>query len=89
MSFGYHKHYNNCVYPDVLELETRPPGDSPNQIWMISDQWFYRRRFFYRHTSGKAADVTTGVARGDGCVPYIVFTQAAKMADGNSYGLDP
>ena len=24
---------------------------------------------FYRHTSGKAADVTTGVARGDGCVP--------------------
>ena len=26
--------------------------------------------FFYRHTSGEAADVTTGVARGDGCVPY-------------------
>ena len=24
----------------------------------------------YRHTSGEAADVTTGVARGDGCVPY-------------------
>ena len=26
--------------------------------------------FFYRHASGEAADVTTGVARGDGCVPY-------------------
>ena len=24
---------------------------------------------FYRHTS-EAADVTAGVARGDGCVPY-------------------
>ena len=26
--------------------------------------------FFYRHTSGEAADVTSSVARGDGCVPY-------------------
>ena len=26
------------------DLETRPSGDSPNQIWMISGQWF--NRFF-------------------------------------------
>ena len=33
-------------------------------------------KYFYRHTSG------------DVCL-IIVFTQAAKMAAGNSYGPDP
>ena len=30
--------------PNLNKLEIRPTGDSPNQIWMISGQWFYRRR---------------------------------------------
>ena len=36
--------------------------------------------YFYRHTSGKAADVTTGVARGDGCVTYNERPRTHKMA---------
>ena len=35
---------------------------------------------FYRHTSGEAADVTTGVARGDGCVPYNERPRTHQMA---------
>ena len=31
--------------PNLNKLETRPTGDSTNKIWMISGQWFYRRRF--------------------------------------------
>ena len=31
--------------PNSNKLGTRPPEDSPNQIQMISGQWFYRRRF--------------------------------------------
>ena len=27
---------------NLNKLETRSLGDSPNQIWMISGQWFYR-----------------------------------------------
>ena len=39
----------NCLcrspWNNLNKLETRPPGDSPNQIWMISGEWFYRTSF--------------------------------------------
>ena len=40
-----HKYRYRSQQPNLNKLETKPPGDSPNQIWMISGQWFYRRFF--------------------------------------------
>ena len=70
------------------------PDINPLTCYLFCD--FVNFFLFHMHASGEAADVTMGVARGDGCFFLIfliffiiVFTQAAIMVDGNSYGLDP
>ena len=66
----------NCKYrsqwPNLNKLETRPPGDSPNQIWMISDQWFYRRRF-----AQKLHKITHNSMTNKGSTP--IFTNLVRV----------
>ena len=66
--------------PYLNKLETRPPGASPNQVWMISGQWFYRR--FLKnwqkitHNSNKNRGSTPMLTNLVGVHPYKMWIHA-------------
>ena len=55
--------------PSLNKLEIRSPGDSSNQIWMISGQWFYRRRFL--RTGQKLHKITHNSMKNKGSTPIL------------------